>query len=77
MMEHCTELQTQAPMRRQQGVASHVRRISEAEDEMRQERKDGFARRALYPPDRDATQANTDIMRVAGQTPTPRQVAVW
>ena len=38
---------------------------------MRQDRQHGFARRALYPPDSEATQANTDIMRVAGQTPAP------
>src|SRR5712691_10612964 len=38
---------------------------------MRQDRKHRFARRALYPPDSDAAQADTDIMRVAGQTPAP------
>jgi hypothetical protein len=29
-----------------------------------------FARRALYPPDGDPTQADTDIRGVAGQAPT-------
>ena len=30
----------------------------------------GFACRALYPPDGDATQPDPDIMGVAGETPT-------
>src|SRR6266853_893771 len=38
---------------------------------MRQDRKHGSARRALYPPDGEPTQADTERMRVAGQTPAP------
>ena len=30
-----------------------------------------FTRRALDPPDGDPTHTETDIMRVAGETPTP------
>jgi hypothetical protein len=37
---------------------------------MRQDGEDGFARGALDPPDGDATQADTGIMRVARQAPT-------
>ena len=36
---------------------------------MGEDRKDRFARRALYPPDSDSAQADTDIMGVAGQAP--------
>jgi hypothetical protein len=36
---------------------------------MRQHGEHRFARRALYPPDGDATQPDPDVMRVACQAP--------
>ena len=37
---------------------------------MRQDREHGFARGALDAPDSETTQPDTDVMRVAGETPT-------
>src|SRR5712691_4551614 len=57
-------------MGRQQGIASDLRsHLTITQDEMRQDRKHRFARRALYPLDDDPTQTDTDIMRVTGQAP--------
>jgi hypothetical protein len=38
---------------------------------MWQDREHGFAPRTLHPPNGDSTQTNTDIMRVACETPAP------
>jgi hypothetical protein len=38
---------------------------------MRQDREHGFARGTLETPDADPAETDTDIMGVAGQTPTP------
>lgn len=57
-------------MRGQQGITSHVgahRTI--AQDEMRQDREDGFTPRTLDAPDGDSAQTDTDVMGVAGQAP--------
>src|SRR5215467_6914632 len=40
-------------------------------NEVRQHGEDRFTRRALYPPDGDPTHTETDIMRVACETPAP------
>ena len=40
-------------------------------NEVRQHGEDRFTRHALYPPDSDPTHAETDIMRVTGETPAP------
>jgi hypothetical protein len=62
------QLQTEATVGGQQGIARHVwAHLAVAQDEMRQDRKHGFACRALYPPDGDPTQADTHIMRMARQ----------
>ena len=54
----------------QQGIASHLRsHLAIAQDEVRQDREHGFARRALDTPDGDPTQADTDVMGVACQAP--------
>jgi hypothetical protein len=57
-------------MRRQQGVAGHVRsHLAIAQDEMREDREHRFACGALDTPDGDPTQPDTDVMRVACQAP--------
>ena|SRR6266542_7116699 len=38
---------------------------------MREDREHGLAHRTLNTPDRDSPQTDTDVMRVAGQTPSP------
>ena len=38
---------------------------------MRHDRKHGFAHGPLDAPDGETTRPNTDVMRVAGETPTP------
>ena len=56
----------------QQGITSHFwlhRAVTQ--DEMRQDGEDRFARGALDTPDGEPTQPDPDIMRVAGETPTP------
>jgi hypothetical protein len=56
----------------QQGVASDLRsHLAIAQDKMWQDRKDGFARRALYPPDRDSAKTDAHIMGVARQASSP------
>ena len=42
-----------------------------APDEVRQDGEYRLTRRALYPPDGDPTYTETDIMRVACETPAP------
>src|SRR5215510_11469392 len=59
-------------MRRQQDIAGHLgshRAI--AKDDMREDRAHGFAPCALDAPDGETTQPDTDVMRVAGETPAP------
>src|SRR4029453_19552940 len=72
MIEHRTEFQTEAPMGGQEGIARDLGSyLAIAQDEVRQHGEDGFTRRALEPPDRAPTHTETDIMRVAGETPAP------
>jgi hypothetical protein len=53
-------------MGRQQGIAGYRgSHLTIAQDEVRQDREHGFARRTLDTPDGDATQTDTDVMRVA------------
>jgi len=59
-------------MRRQEGIARDLGSyLAIAQDEVRQHGEYRFTRRALDPPDGDPTHTETDIMRVAGETPTP------
>jgi hypothetical protein len=56
----------------QQHIPGHLRsHLTIAQDEVGEDREHGAARGALYPPDGDPAQADTHIMRVAGQTPSP------
>ena len=55
----------------QERITGHLRaHRAIPQDKVRQDREDGFARGALYPPDGDSTQSDPDIMGVAGETPT-------
>jgi hypothetical protein len=70
MVEHRTQLQTQAAVRGQQGIAGDLRtHRAVPQDEVRQDREYGFAGRALETPDGESTQAHTGIMGVARQAP--------
>ena len=70
MVEHRAQLQTEAAMRGQQGIAGHLRaHLAIAQDEVREDREHRFTRGALDPPDGEPTQPDTDIMGVAGQAP--------
>jgi hypothetical protein len=42
-----------------------------AYDDVREDREHGFAHCTLDAPDGETTQPDTDVMRVAGETPTP------
>ena len=56
----------------QHGFAGYVRsHLAIAQDEVGEDCKHGSAPGALDTPDRDPTQTTTNIMRVAGQTPSP------
>src|SRR5262249_18066761 len=71
VIEHCTQLQTEAAMRRPHGVTGHLRmHLTVAQEEVGEDREDVFALRTLNTPDREATQADTGVMRVACQAPT-------
>src|SRR5215468_4876374 len=66
-----TELQTEPPMRRQEGIASHLRaHRAIAQDEVGQDREHRLTRGALEPPDSDPAQTDPGVMGVAGQAPT-------
>src|SRR4029453_18653872 len=72
MMDHRTELQTEAPMGGQQGIAGHFgAHLAIAHDEMWQDRENRAARGALDPPDGDPAQTDPYIMGVARQAPAP------
>src|SRR6266852_3318090 len=59
-------------MRRQQGIASALRsHLAITQDEMREDREHRFAPCTLDAPDGETTQPDTDVMRVACQTPAP------
>ena len=62
--------QTEATMGRQQGIAGHCwPPLAIAENEVGEDREHGFAPRTLDTPDGDPPQADTHVMRVAGQAP--------
>src|SRR5262249_6766739 len=72
MVEDRAQLQTEAAVCSQQGIAGHFRsHLTIAQDEMGEDREHRSACRALATPDGDATQADPDIMRVTGQAPAP------
>ena len=63
LIEHRAEFQTDAAVRGQEGIARDLGSyLAIAPDEVRQDAEDGFARRALYPPDGDPTHTEADIM---------------
>src|SRR5215471_16975083 len=71
MGDHGTQLETEPTMGGQQRITGHVRsHRAIAQDEVREDREHRFTCGALYPPDRDATQADTGVMGVPRQAPT-------
>jgi len=71
-MDHCTELQAQAAMGGQEGIASNFgAHLAIAQDEMWQDRENRSARGALDPPDGDPAQPDPYIMGVTRQAPAP------
>src|SRR5215831_14810833 len=71
MIEHRTQLQAQAAMGGQEGIARDLRpHLTIAQDEMRQHGEHRMTRRALEAPDGHPTQAHAEIMRVARQAST-------
>jgi hypothetical protein len=72
MADHCPQFQTQAAVRGPQRITGDLwahRAI--AKDDMREDREHRFTPCTLDAPDGETTQPNTDIMRVAGETPAP------
>ena len=70
MVEDRAQLQTEAAMGGQQGIAGHLRaHLAIAQDEVREDREHRSARGALETPDGEPTQTDTDIMGVARQAP--------
>src|SRR4029450_4955926 len=68
MADHRTQLQTEAPVRRHQGITGDLRSYRAiAQDEVGQDGEHRMTRRALEPPDGHPTQAHAEIMRVARQ----------
>src|SRR5215813_9225461 len=68
--EHGAQLQTEATVRGDQGIAGHVRpHLAVAQDEVRQDGEDRLAGGALDTPDGETTQTDPSVMGVAGQTP--------
>ena len=56
----------------QQGIAGHLwSHRTVTQDKVGQDGEDSFTRRTLDTPDGETTQPDPDVMRVAGQTPTP------
>ena len=71
VIEHGAQLQTEASVRCQQGITSHLgAHLAIAQDEVREDREHRATRGTLETPDGDATQPNTDVMGVAGLAPT-------
>src|SRR5438445_11561447 len=71
MAEDRAQLQAEATMGRQQGIAGHVRpHRAVAQDKVRQDGEDRFARGALDTPDGETPQANPRVMGVTRQAPT-------
>src|SRR5690349_22264361 len=71
MVEDRAQCQTEAAMRRQQGIAGHVRsHLTLAPDAVGQDREHRTACGALDSPDREPTEPDTDVMGVACQDTT-------
>ena len=72
MPDHRAQLQTEATVGGQQGIAGHLRsHLAIAQDEVGQHGEHRFARGTLETPDGDPTQTDTHIMRVARQASAP------
>ncbi len=72
MRDAGAEVQTEATMGRQQGIAGHCGPyMARAENEVGEDREHGFAPRTLEAPDGEPAQPDAHIMRVTCQTPTP------
>jgi hypothetical protein len=71
MADDCTELQTEPAMRRQQSLAGDLRgQRAIAQDEVGEDREHGSTCGALDAPDGDATETDTEVMRVTRQAPS-------
>jgi hypothetical protein len=68
MIDDGAEFQTEATMGRQQGIAGHCwPHLAIAQDEVGEDREQGFAPCTLDTPDGDPTKADAHIMEVARQ----------
>ena len=77
MTDHRAELQTEPTVCGQQGITGDLRsHLTVPQDEVRQDREDRFAPRALDAPDGEPTQTDPDVMRVRVRHPPPLQVAL-
>ena len=78
VIEHRTQRQTEATVRRSQRITGDLRpHLAIAQDEVGQDGEHRMTRRALETPDGHSTQAHAERMRVARQasaTTTPRLV---
>jgi hypothetical protein len=71
MMDHGAQLQTEAPVGGQQGIPGDLRsHLAVPQDEVREDREDGFARGTLDTPDGEPTEADTGVMGVACEAAT-------
>ena len=81
VIKHRTQLQAQAVMGGQEGIASDLRApLAIAQDEVGEHGEYRAARRTLETPDGEPTQADPDVMRVARQASAPvtgRLVGEW
>src|SRR5262249_4176044 len=68
MPDHRAQLQTETTIGGQERITSHLRaHLAIAQDEVGQDSEHRMTRRALETPDGHATQAHSEIMRVARQ----------
>jgi len=71
MVEHRAQLQTEAAVRGQQRITGDLRsHLAIAENEVGEHREHHATRGALDAPDGEPAQTDSDVMRVARQTPT-------
>src|SRR5215831_2219898 len=71
MPDERTQLQTEPPMGGQQGVAGHLwSHLAIAQDEVGEDGKHRATPGARDPPDGDPTEPDTEVVRMARQTPT-------
>ena len=71
MVEHRAQLQTEAAVRGQQRITGDLRsHMTIAENEVGEHREHRATRGALDAPDGEPAQTDSDVMRVARQTPT-------